>query len=236
MTGAICPSNGSPAGLPTDMIAQTDERSGGQTVTEVADVANTSPLDGETMYGSFTAMGLASDGSSPIGLRITPAAGGAAVFTAKNVDTVNGSKVKALKPGTYIATWTVTDANGDTRTVSTHFIEQPGTQGPRGPRGPRGKPGPTPKVHCKLVGRKHRRIVCHVSFAKKANAHGTLRMRIARGSSVAALGHAQLRHGAATVNMRQLRPLRGRSWWMTFVLHVGHQRAARTVRTRLLVF
>jgi hypothetical protein len=91
-------------------------------------------------------------------------------------------------------------------------------------------------VHCKLVGHKHRTVVCHVAFVKKANAHGTLRMRIARGSSVAALGHARLRHGAATVSMRQLRPLSGRSWWMTFVVHMGHQRAAQTFRTRLLVF
>lgn len=235
LTGAICPFSGSPAGLPTDAIAQTDERSGGQTVTEVADVANTSPLDGETMYGSFTAMALASDGSSPIGLAVAPASGGKAVFTSSNVDTANGAAVKGLAPGNYLATWTVRDANGDTRTVTTHFLEQPGAVGPRGPRGRRGKPGPTPKVHCKLVGRKHRRIVCRVSFAKKANAHGVLRMRIARGSSVAALGHARLRHGAATVNMRQLRPLSGRSWWMTFVLHLGHARAAQTIRTRLLV-
>ncbi len=140
LTGAICPMSGSAAGLPTATIAQTDERSGGQTVTEVADVANTSPLDGETMYGSFTALGLASDGSSPIALQIKPAAGGKAVFTAANVDTASGAAVKGLKPGIYLATWTVRDANGDTRVVTTHFIEQSGATGPRGPRGPRVSP------------------------------------------------------------------------------------------------
>jgi hypothetical protein len=233
LTGAICPPSGRAFGLPTDSLAQTDERSGGQTVTEVADVANTSPLDGETMYGSFTAMALASDGGSRISLRIAPAGGGAAKFSASNVATSRGVSVKGLRPGNYLATWTVHDPNGDTRTVTTHFIEQSGT---RGPRGPRGRPGPTPHVHCKLVGHKHRRIVCHVSFAKKANAHGELRMRIAQGRSVAALGHARLHGGSATVSMRQLRPLRGRSWWMTFVVHVGSQRSARTVKTRLLVF
>lgn len=235
LTGMVCPVSGKAFGLPTSTIAQTDEHSGGQTVTEVADVVNTSPLDGETMYGSFTALALASDGHSPISLKITRATGGKAVFSSKNVDTPNGVSVKGLKPGAYAALWTVTDANGDSRRVTTRFIEQPGTQGPRGPRGPQGKAGPTPHVHCSLVGHKHRRIVCHVSFAKSANAHGELWMKIAHGSSLAALGHSWLHHGAATVSMRQLRPLGRRSWWMTFVVHIGSQHSARTLRTQLLV-
>jgi hypothetical protein len=238
LTGAICPKSGKAFGLPTSDIAQTDELSGGQTVTEVADVANTSPLDGETMYGKFIAMALASDGSSHISLSIVPAAGGKPVFRASNVDTSSGVPVRALKPGAYTANWTVTDPNGDARRVQTHFIEQSGAQGPRGARGPRGrrgKPGPVPHVHCRLVGHKHRRIVCHVSFAKTANVHGELRMRIARGGAVAALGHARLRGGSTTVSMRQLRPLGGRSWWMTFVVHTGSAHGARTVRARLLV-
>jgi hypothetical protein len=35
-----------------------------------------------------------------------------------------GVRVSGLKPGTYTATWTLTDANGDTRTVVTQFIEE----------------------------------------------------------------------------------------------------------------
>jgi hypothetical protein len=77
--------------------------------------------------------------------------------------------------------------------------------------------------------------VCHVSFAKSANAHGELWMKIAHGTSVAALGHAWLRHGSTTITMRQLRPLGRRSWWMTFVVHVGSQRSARTLKTQLVV-
>jgi hypothetical protein len=31
--------------------------------------------------------------------------------------------VQALGPGAYDAKWVLTDANGDTRTVLTHFVE-----------------------------------------------------------------------------------------------------------------
>jgi hypothetical protein len=232
LTGEICPKSGIAFGLPTSDIAQTDEHSGGQTVTEVADVASVSPLDGETMYGSFTALAVASAGTPVISLKITPAAGGKAVFTSSNVDTTSGVPVKGLKPGNYAALWTVKDPNGDTRRVVTRFIEQPGTQGSSGAQG---SAKPTPDVRCKVIGQKHRRISCHVAFARTANAHGELWMKIAHGSSLAALGHSWLHHGSTTVTMRQLRPLGNRSWWMTFVVHVGNQRAAKTLRTRLLV-
>jgi hypothetical protein len=46
------------------------------------------------------------------------------VFSAPNVNTKNGVKVSGLRSGTYTATWTLTDANGDTRTVVTQFIEE----------------------------------------------------------------------------------------------------------------
>ena len=57
-TGEICPVERDATGLPTTTIAQTDERSGGQTMTEVADVADTSPVEGETVYGAFTALAI----------------------------------------------------------------------------------------------------------------------------------------------------------------------------------
>jgi hypothetical protein len=226
LTGAICPLGGSAAGLPTSDIAQTDELSGGQTVTEVADVADSSPTEGETMYGTFTALAEATDGTSPISLRIRRSSGGPVVFHAKNVDTANGVAVKGLKPGTYTATWVVTNHNGDTRTEATRFIEQSGLRGPRGPAGPK------PHVHCRFA--KHHKIVCKVTYAKSAHVHGTLHMSITRGSTVGALGHGRVHAGSATVRMRQLRALRG-TWTMTLVVHVGRDRNARTVKTRFLV-
>ena len=56
-TGQICPSSGDAGGLSADALAQSDDLSGGQTVTEVADVADTSPLAGETVYGTFDSAG-----------------------------------------------------------------------------------------------------------------------------------------------------------------------------------
>ncbi len=44
------------------------------------------------------------------------------MFSAKNVDTKRGVRVSGLKRATYTATWTLIDANGDTRTMVTDFI------------------------------------------------------------------------------------------------------------------
>jgi hypothetical protein len=46
------------------------------------------------------------------------------VFSAPNVNTKSGVKVSGLRRGTYNAIWTPIDANGDTRTVVTQFIEE----------------------------------------------------------------------------------------------------------------
>jgi hypothetical protein len=131
LTGEICPLNGNAAGLPTSAIAQTDEFSGGQTMTEVPLIVSTSPLKGENVFGTFTARARAgfpgpnntiTPNHAKIALRITRS--GKTVFSAPNVDTNGGVKVSGLRRGTYTATWTLTDANGDTRTVMTQFIEQ----------------------------------------------------------------------------------------------------------------
>ena len=55
LTGKVCPSSGRIASVSSARIAQTDDRSGGQTVTEVPNIASTSPRNGETMHGAFTA-------------------------------------------------------------------------------------------------------------------------------------------------------------------------------------
>ena len=201
-------------------------------MTEVADIADTSPMEGETMYGKFTALAETTDGTSPVSLTITPAGGGKPVAGASNVNTANGSAIRGLKPGNYTATWVVRNANGDTRTVSTRFIEQSGLQGPRGKQGP---PGRSPKVKCHQVTGKHshKAMKCNVAFAKAADAHGMVRMRVTRGSSVAALGHGQLHNGTTTVQMRELRSLNGGTWRITLVYSSG--RTQRTVTMRLLV-
>ena len=104
--------NGDAAGLPTATIAQTDERSGGLTQTEVPDIQDTSPIEGETVYGRFTALaesGLTLGPDNSVdpdrrGLADRARAssrrdGGAPVFTRRNVDTAKGVSVGPLRDG-----------------------------------------------------------------------------------------------------------------------------------------
>jgi hypothetical protein len=131
--GTVCPANGRAHGLGTSDIAQTDDLSGGQTVTQVPVIESTAPIQDETLYGAFVASaqtglpgahGATAAGGVPVALSITPAGSHHAVFRAGNVDTAHGVKVPALNPGTYIAHWVLRDANGDTRTLSTRFVDQ----------------------------------------------------------------------------------------------------------------
>jgi hypothetical protein len=135
-SGTICPSSGRAKGLPTADIAETDDFSGGQTVTQVPDIESTSPIQDETLYGSFVASaqsglpgphGAVSATGVPVALTIWAAGAGGSghpVFHAANVDTAQGVTVSGLSPGAYVATWVLHDAAGDTRTVTTRFVDE----------------------------------------------------------------------------------------------------------------
>jgi hypothetical protein len=134
LTGRICPLSGSAQGLSATTIAQADDRSGGFTLTEVPDISTTSPIDGETIYGRFTARAQASflgaDGvvipsAYPVSLTITHAGRTRPAIRLRNVNTASGTPIKRLKPGTYDATWTWRDSNGDAHTIATTFVEEP---------------------------------------------------------------------------------------------------------------
>jgi hypothetical protein len=129
---AVCPLSGRAHGLSTATIAQTDDFSGGQTIVAVPRIQSTTPLADATLYGAFRASaqsGLPGPGGSviargtPVAVRITPVGSGRTVFSAANVDTARGAAVGALAPGTYLAHWRLHDANGDTRTLTTRFVE-----------------------------------------------------------------------------------------------------------------
>ena len=131
LTGEICPLDGNAAGLPASTIAQTDEFSGGLTVAQAALIVSSTPPRGAKVFGKFTARARAGfqgpnnkiiPNDARIALRITRS--GKTVFSAANVDTKGGVTVAGLRRGTYTAIWTLIDANGDTRTVVTQFIEQ----------------------------------------------------------------------------------------------------------------
>jgi hypothetical protein len=220
LTGEICPVSGRAAGLPSANIAQTDELSGGVTETEVPDIQDTSPMEGETMYGHFTALaesGLAlpdnelipTDVATRVSLTIFTARG-ARVLKVRNVDTRRGVRMPALVPGSYVALWTLTDFNGDTRLIGTRFIEQRG----------RNRPGPRTRVRCSFVRRG--RIRCGVSFPGYRQLRGRVRMRLSRGASTVALGHGAVRRGRATVTMARLVSPSSGVWRATLVLSGPH--------------
>ena len=229
LTGEICPMNGDATGLPTTALSQTDERSGGLTQVEVPDIEDTSPIEGETVYGKFTALaesGLAgpdnslipTDPVSTIAVSIAPANGGAPVFTARNVDTPNGVSVGPLRDGNYTATWTLTDANGDVRLAQTRFIQRAG----RPPA-----PGKT-HISCKLTGKSQNLVRCAIAFAN-VKASGTARVRITRGGHVVAFGQGKVRNGKATVTMPELRRVSNGAWQVTLVLSQPHKQPQTTV-------
>jgi hypothetical protein len=222
LTGMICPLSGNAAGLPAAALAQSDELSGGLTETEVPEILDTSPIDGESLYGKFTALaesGLAvagnttlpTNGISTISLQILTANGVTTVFKAANVATATGVTVTGLTPGSYLALWTLTDQNGDTRSVGTRFTEQLSS-------------GPKAKVGCRPAGARHRLVACNVTFPELPSPHGTVRVRITRGGVIVALGHGRVRNGKAAVKMRRLNAVRRGAWRVTLVLSQPHKR------------
>jgi hypothetical protein len=132
-SGTTCPASGRATGLSAADTAQTDDFSGGQTVVQVPDIESTAPIQDETLYGPFVASaqsglpgphGSVSAAGAPIALTITPAGSRHRVFHAANVDTARGVHVPALAPGPYVATWALHDAAGDTRTLTTRFVDE----------------------------------------------------------------------------------------------------------------
>jgi hypothetical protein len=70
-------------------------------------------------------------------------------------------------------------------------------------------------VKCKLL--KHNKIKCSVTFPHNHKQHGIVRLAVSRGGKLVALGHATVKHGHATVTMRELR-VRSRGAWAVTVV------------------
>jgi hypothetical protein len=216
LTGAVCPLSGHAAGLPSTNIAQTDELSGGITETEVPDIQDTSPMQGETMYGHFTALAesgltlsdneiIPTDVATKIALTIFTERG-KQVLTITNVDTRRGVPVPALVPGNYQAVWKLTDANGDNRFLVTRFIEQRGRIGG----------GPGARVKCAFIS--GGRIRCGVGFAGYQQISGSVRLSLLRGGVLVGLGHGGVIRGRATITMARLLTPSAGAWHATLVL------------------
>ena len=131
-TGTICPLSGRAKGLSTSLISQVDDRSGGQTRTQVPRFLGTAPLQNATLYGNFIALaqtgipgahGSTIPTHSRVALTITRPGSRRVVFRAANVGTARGARVPELPVGSYQAKWVLRDANGDSRTIVTQFVE-----------------------------------------------------------------------------------------------------------------
>jgi hypothetical protein len=81
---------------------------------------------------------------------------------------------------------------------------------------------------------KHRpRITCTVRLPT-APRTATVLLSLTRGGLIAGLGRARLRHGAATITMRELRRIGNGSWQVTpVVAGAGHRGRTLTLSTRV---
>jgi hypothetical protein len=202
LTGRICPLSGSAGGLSDTAIVQADDRSGGLTQTEVPDISSTSPIDGETVYGRFTARAQATflgphdsviPSGYPISLTITPANRTKPAIKLNDVNTASGTPITRLKAGTYDATWTWRDFNGDSRTIATSFVEEPANGSKDSGSSPAKR-----KVDCPLA---RSTIVCDVRYGRLH--HTGAIQRLVRGPLLFGESSGVRVAGSARSDMRQ---------------------------------
>ena len=115
--GSVCPPGGDAAGLPDTVIAQTDDLSGGETVTSVPELEGTAPANDAIVTGRVH-RDRADRGHGSEQSRLWNGLGGAvddhprglgtAVFHSANVAVPSGVSVPALAAGVYSANWVVT--------------------------------------------------------------------------------------------------------------------------------
>jgi hypothetical protein len=129
--GTVCPLGGDASGLPSSLIQQVDDRSGGLTLTRVPSISDTSPAMDATVPSTFVALAGASvpganrsviASRARVSLTVTAAGGGPTVVRVPNANSVRGTVVGPLAAGVYAAKWVLSDQNGDTRTLRTRFI------------------------------------------------------------------------------------------------------------------
>jgi hypothetical protein len=119
--------------MPDGTISQTDDLSGGETVTSLPLLEGTAPTNDAIVSGTFTALaqtgvaganGAVFATGATVALTISSAVTREPIFHAANTASAGGVLVPALPAGVYKATWVVGDRNGDTRTVVTRFVSQ----------------------------------------------------------------------------------------------------------------
>jgi len=235
---------------PDDPVAPPVARdwlSGGFTLLTVARVVATSPLPGESIYGTSHRLFAETEGvPATVKVKLVkPLTGQVITGTA---DDLEGGLVTGLTPGRWDAWWTATTARGDTTVTKTRFYVQnlpatpvaapppgadgqngaPGPAGPAGTPGPAGPPGPVgPRgpaaelgtIKCTLKGKK---VTCKLTGKAKAAS-----AKLTRGGRTLATAR---RTAVGRIELRAAKRLRAGRYVLT--LRVGKQTVRRTVTLR----
>ncbi len=142
-----CSSSGTFSDTSVDhYLSLEDELSGGTTSISVPSINDVSPIDNQLTPSSFIAYadavnGTGFDTTSKIGLMLKALTGGAVTSLSGSASSSAGISVSGLSAGRYAATWELTDAHGDTDSVTTWFVVEASETGPAGPAGPAGSTG-----------------------------------------------------------------------------------------------
>jgi len=145
--GGVCPADGQLPASADDLlfgpvVVALDDSGGGATTVTAPTFTSTSPIDGESVF-STGATGFADlDHPATAQLRYGPR-GGNLTSASGDPTSATGAVLATLETGKrYDARWLATDAAGDTTTMGTGFVVQPGSAGLPGPVGPSGERGP----------------------------------------------------------------------------------------------
>ncbi len=131
-TFTLCPASGlfedqQPIARPFSEFQ--DDLSGNYVGVSVSQFTGEYPANEATVPPSFTATATLTnqnkpDTTSTVSLTITPAAGGTPQTLTGNANSPGGISVANLAPGRYAALWKMTDAHGDTDSLTTDFMVQ----------------------------------------------------------------------------------------------------------------
>ena len=245
---ALCNADGT---QPADAyaFASYDDTSGGATSVDIPSFEFVAPIDGESIQSPFVAYA-DTVGATPsketltVDHRKSDGSNGSQVGPQHAIDPVHGADVSGLAPGRYNANWVLTDSHGDTSTLTTQFIVQPGPTGVPGPRGPQGATGPRgPQgppgagitgVRCHGRLGKHRtvKITCKVT-SSSARSRVQLAIALTRGSRLYAVGSRTIRGRRLDAVLRLARQVTPGVYRVTIAFMRGDQIARLHTRVRL---
>lgn len=235
LADVLCPANGSLAGVNSSATSSLDDTSGGSTTLNIPSFLFTSPLDGQSVAGTFTAYA-DTVGPRPQSITLTiftrnaDGSNGAQAGLPLTVDPASGVSVAGLPAGRYNAVWKLTDSNADTQTLRNQLIVQPGGSqsstgaqgltgpagaiGPPGPPGTKGGTGPQGPAGPSGVGvqgvkckakLKGRKVSVKCSIITTRSLRTTMTVALVRGRALYAIGTGRSRGRRTVIRLRPVR-------------------------------